>query len=243
MPSLPQLILRPYRVKENSPLAQGMFRLVLEAEESENAVTPFLAGQWVYLHLLNPDGSQWARAAYSIASAPSAGTRQIELAIKTEGDFTKRAGTLRIGDVVQLSGPWGVFTLGKDATRYALFAGGIGVTPLLSMIREAHASASQNDMTLFYSNRAVAESAYLDELRDLVKQDPRLSLVPICTRETPLGWQGETRRIDATMLDRYLADGADEYLLCGSKEFMDGVRALLLARGVEPQKIKQESFG
>ena len=243
MPSLPQLILRPYRVKENNPIAQGMFRLLLETDDAESLLTPFLAGQWVYLHLLNEDGSMWARAAYSIASPPSAGTREIELAIKTEGDFTQRTQTLQPGDAVQLSGPWGVFTLGKDATSHALFAGGIGVTPLLSMIREAQASAFNAHITLFYSNRTAAASAYLDELRGLAKQYARLTLVPICTREAAHGWEGETRRIDAEMLNQYLGHGADEYLLCGSKEFMNGVRALLLARGVDAKKIKQESFG
>lgn len=240
---LPQLITRPYRVTENAPLAQGMFRLVLEAEDPKNAMTPFQAGQWAYLHLLNPDGSTWARAAYSIASAPRAGTRHIELAIKVEGDFTQRAQTLKPGDRVQLQGPWGVFTLGTDVKSHALFAGGIGVTPFLSMVREAAATNAADEIRLLYSNHTVADSAYLDELRQIAAAHPGVTLIPICTRETPPAWEGETRRIDAAMLDRHLASGADEYLLCGSREFMDTVRTLLAARGVEKKRIKQESFG
>ena len=241
-PTLPQTIVRRYRVKENYSIAEGSFALVLEAVETINALTPFQAGQWVYLHLFNPDGSQWARAAYSIASTPHNGTQIIELGIKVEGDFTKRALALRAGDEVGVSGPWGVFTLKQDRPRVAMFAGGIGVTPLFCMAHEACAMEVPLDITFFYSFRTPEGAAYLEDLKMLAKKNPRLRFVPLCTGVSP-DWTGERGRITADIIARELPDGADDYLLCGSNGFMDGVRAFLDARAVDPKRIRKESFG
>lgn len=242
-PVIPQTVLRHYRVKENRVIADGSFALVLEAASENDALPAFQAGQWVYLHLLNPDGSTWARAAYSIASAPYEGTHTLELGIKTAGDFTKRAATLKPGDEVLLQGPWGVFTLKKDAKRAAYIAAGIGVTPLLCMAREACNAELDADIIFFYSFRHPPEAAYLDELHALTAENPRLILIPVCTGADIAGWAGERGRISADMLARLLPEGADDYALCGPDAFMDDLKTILVARGVEPKKIRRESFG
>lgn len=242
---IPQLQLRHYRVAENRSIGEGLFELILEATSAEEALPPFQAGQWVYLHLLNPDGTTWARAAYSIASAPSVGTQRIALGIKVEGGFTRRAQQLVEGDVVQLQGPWGVFILPPGDAPLVLFAGGIGVTPLLCMIREAVALQPSRNIHLFYSLRTPAEAAYLDELREITAASPQVKLTSLVTREVPADWEGERGRIDALLLDRVLGQApvSTIYLLCGPDPFMLAIRELLTARGVEKAQIKQESFG
>lgn len=242
-PNLPQTVLRRYRVKENRPIADGSFALVVEVENPADVMTPFQAGQWVYLHLLNEDGTPWARAAYSIANAPSDGTNVLEFGIKTAGDFTKRAATLVPGDTLLVQGPWGVFTLKKDAPRIAYFAGGIGVTPLLCMAREACAADVDADILFFYSFRKPEEAAYLDELHALTAEYPRLTLIPICTGTSVTDWTGERGRITADTLTRLLPNGADDYAICGPDAFMDDLKLILINRGVEPKKIRRESFG
>lgn len=256
MPLPPQAQLRRYRVTTNRPIAEGVFQLLLEPVA--DPIPPHKSGQWVSLHLLNPDGSVWAKAAYSIANAPPV-TGPLELGIKVAGDFTQRARLLKTGDEVLLQGPWGVFVLQTDLPRLVMFAGGIGITPLLSMAREACGTAMSSDVLLFYSSRTCRESAYLDELRGLAKRCPRFRLVEICTREThppsaepvPSGAEGlgagsegkETGRIDAAMLDRYIQDySVGEYSMCGPKDFMDNIKQLLQNKGVEVKKIRHELF-
>lgn len=241
-PVLPQTVLRRYRVAENRSIADGCFALMLETTDPATSVPPFQPGQWVYMHLLNPDGSTWARAAYSIANAPCTGTATIELGIKLEGDYTKRAMSLKEGDEVLLQGPWGVFTPKADRPHMALFAGGIGVTPLLCMARQMCATNAENDMTFFYSFRVPEGAAYLEELRALASGNPRLKFIPLCTG-ADAAWEGERGRLNASVLQRELPNGADDYLLCGSDGFMEGVRDLLIARGVDPKRIRKESFG
>ncbi len=197
----------------------------------------------MYLHLLNEDGSSWARAAYSIANAPSDGTTVLEFGIKTAGDFTKRASTLSPGDTLLFHGPWGVFTLKKEVQRVAYFAGGIGVTPLLCMAREACAMNLDADMIFFYSFRRPEEAAYLDELHALTAENPRLQLIPICTGASVTDWTGERGRMSADAMTRLLPNGADDYVICGPDAFMDDLKKILIERGVEPKKIRKESFG
>jgi ferredoxin-NADP reductase len=241
--AIPQTVFRPYRVMENAPLAAGMFRLVMEAVDEP--LPSFQSGQWVNLRLQNPDGSEWAKAAYSIASAPSAGTQTVEFGVKLAGDFTKRLFTLKAGDQVELQGPWGVFTATQgQAAEIVCIAGGIGVTPFVSMFREA--AVRERGLTLLYANRRAEEAAYLEELMALAAAHPRLRVIPTYTRESPTGWEGERGRIDAAMLRRHVAFSAAQetvYLLCGPDAFMHDVRAALMAQGVDPKKIKQESFG
>ena len=240
--AIPQTIFRPYRVVEHAPLAQGMFRLVLEAVDAANPLPPFVAGQWVNLRLLNDDGSEWAKAAYSLANTPASGTQRIELGIKIEGDFTKRLAALPLGGVVELQGPWGVFTMKSDYAHHVLIAGGIGVTPFVSMIRERVARGEQ--ITLLYSCRTPEEAAYLEELTQLAAAHPHFTLVSTCTRASSADWSGSCGRIDAEVLRRVITDTeGTECLLCGPDVFMNDIRAALLAQGFEPKAVRQESFG
>jgi ferredoxin-NADP reductase len=238
--AIPQTVFRPYQVVENTPLAKGMFRLVLAVGDTAEPLPVFQAGQWVNLRLLNDDGSEWAKAAYSIASAPSAGTERIELGIKIEGAFTKRLAALQAGDRVELQGPWGVFTLDPNTKRHVLIAGGIGVTPFVSMVREA--AVTGQDVTLLYSCRTPEEAAYLNELNALATLHQNITIFCTCTRGVPVGWEGEEGRITNDLLGRVVMDGA-RYLLCGPDGFMKELRALLVARGIDPKQVKQESFG
>jgi ferredoxin-NADP reductase len=241
MPLPPSVQLHRYRVTDNHPIADGRFGLKLEAVDEP--IPSFQAGQWVSLHLLNDDGSEWGKAPFSIANAPAESERGIELGIKVKGDFTKRARQLPVGAVVMLQGPWGVFTLRKDVPRAVMFAAGIGIAPLRSMIREACLSHLTIDIVLFYSVSTRANAAYLDELHEFAGVCPYLRIIPVITREPNASGNAEVRRIDAQMLDAHIKDySIGEYLMCGPNEFMDSMRTLLMEKGVEKQRIRSERF-
>jgi ferredoxin-NADP reductase len=237
----PSTQLRRYRVTDNRPIVDGRFSIKLVPVGEP--IPSFEAGQWVSLHLLNDDGSEWGKAAFSIANAPAESENGIELGIKVRGDFTKRAQQLPVGAEVMLQGPWGVFTLRKDVPRIVMFAGGIGISPLRSMIREACLSHLTIDIILFYSTFTHAEAAYMDELHEFAGVSPYLRIIPVYTNEPhpPVG--AETRLIDAEMVDAHIKDySTGEYLLCGPNEFMDCIRKILFEKGVEKQRIRSERF-
>ena len=113
MPVHDALAIRRYVVDELTWESASVYTLNLSPEKPEDAVS-FLAGQWVYWHLLNADGTSWGRAAFSIATAPREFAEEFQLGVKIQGDFTKKGGQLQPGDVIGIQGPFGVFTIPKQ---------------------------------------------------------------------------------------------------------------------------------
>lgn len=234
---------RLFTVVSRSDLAQGVFSLTLAPADGE-PVFSFLPGHWIMLHLLNPDGTTRKKAAFSIASAPSESTKTIELGIKIRGELTTAAAKFEKGDQVKVQGPYGAFFLQNAPEPLVLIAGGIGITPFRSMVREACLQKSQRDIRLFYSDRTQSEMAYEKELRGLAKECPNFKPTFILTRESPETWDGETGHLSADMLKRSGADlSRSDYMACGSLEFVQHTQDVLKSLGVDLKtKFKQESF-
>lgn len=243
----PVLQVNRYVVQELVWESLNVFTLKL-APEQVGTPLKFLAGQWVYLHLLNQqDGSSWGRAAFSLASAPSESQETIQLAIKIEKDFTKRAGHMQPGDVVGVQGPFGVFTLPENTQHIVMFAGGIGIAPFRSMIREVLARQLPIQMTLFYSNRFIEESVFFEELDDFALQSQTFKAVCTLTGgDVSSEWKGEVGRFNQAMLDKHCSvdDQNIQFFMCGPEAFMEQVKAVLAAKGIDVKKrLKQELFG
>lgn len=241
---MPLPIQHPFTVTSNAPLALGSFSLKLVPADG-GPLFGFLAGQWVMMHLMNDDGTPWGKAAFSIANAPSEANGTIELAIKVYGDFTKKASTLKAGDTVKLQGPYGVFTLRPGTEPLILFAAGIGIAPLRSMLREVLATADPRPVTLFYTNRERDAIAYESELRKLAESHASFKVVFLLTgASVPSDWDGEVGRLDAGKLAAHVTDFAHaEYAMCGPREFMDAIKAMLEAEGVDVKaKLRKELF-
>ncbi len=240
----PVLKVRPFRVCELTWETADTFSLILEPKDPLDMVT-FKPGQWLYLHLLNADGTTWARAAYSVASSPEESAERFKFGIKLEGDFTKRAKQLMPDDIVGLQGPFGVFVTPPGDNPLVMFAAGIGVTPFRSMIRSLEAQGSSRPVTLFYSNKTVEDAAYLEEFMALEKRAPWFKLIVNLTLDAPSVWEGETGRINGAMLDKHLPNlETQTFLTCGPKSYMEAVRAMLEERGVDTRtRLKQELFG
>lgn len=233
-----------YVVEELVWESVSVFTLKLSAEAG--APLPFIAGQWVYLHLLNQDGSSWGRAAFSLASAPSESKERLQLAVKIEKDFTKKAGQLQPGDVVGIQGPFGVFTLPEKATKLVMFAGGIGIAPFRSMIREILARQLPIEMVLFYSNSFIEDSVFFEEIDDFERATSKFKAICTLTGGDVSGdWKGETGRFNQSMFDKYCQDEPGNiYFMCGPEAFMEQVKEVLTAKGVDVKtRLKKELFG
>jgi len=205
----------------------------------------FQAGQFVMLQILNGDGSLWAQAAYSIASAPCESNDELELGIKIEGDFTQRVSQLTIGERVSVRGPYGVFTVKEKSGSQVFFAGGIGIAPIRSMIRDLLLCAkTQEDIFLFYSSKTRAGMAYEEELRDLATQHDNFYPTFCITQETVEGFEGECQRVNVDMVSRYFSDfQKGMFYMCGPVSFMDSVRKMLEGEGVDiTDCLKKETF-
>lgn len=147
------------------------------------------------------------------------------------------------GTRVFLEGPHGTFTIRWDSPLGSVFvAGGIGITPVMSILRTLAARGDRRPYLLFYANSSWDEVVFRDEIVELEAQ---LNLRVIHVLEDPPeGWEGESGYVDGEMLDRHLPRPLDEqfYYICGPKPLMDVVEQELARRGVPLRMIQSERF-
>lgn len=206
----------------------------------------FCPGQWFFLHLPQDagDAATW-RAPFSIASAP-AEDGMLEFVIKIYKDFTTRASQLAVGDPIGVEGPFGAFAAPPDVKRVLLFAGGIGVTPFLSMIRAWAKVVARPDVMLFYSERSPGPHVCFSELQKIACQWQGFVFVPTYTGESiPEYWNGERGRVCEAMIRKFVPDFQQIFaLVCGKKVFAEEIKTQLSNLGVDIKtQMRLESFG
>lgn len=177
----------------------------------------------------------------SIASAPDA--ESIELVFRMRDTAFKHAlAEAPLGTELVIEGPLG--ELGRDlpADNLVLIVGGVGIAPVMSMLRERRGRASTERITLFYSNRDVQDAAYLDELHQKATEASTFRVIPTMTKPSS-EWAGETGRIDHAMLERHLSSLHDAtYVLVGSPHFIANLRAVLVRAGVPGSGVRIEMY-
>lgn len=229
---------RPYRVIDVRPETPRVWTVTLEADGHEGL--RFAPGQFAWLTL---GGSPFALKQHPFTFASSAEQRgRYSFTIKELGDFTSKIGSVAPGTRAWLDGPHGAFTPGAGASALVLIAGGIGVTPMMSILRSMKDRGDTRQATLIYGAGSEAMIAFAAELEELAKS-MQLKFVPVV--ESPGdGWQGERGTIDDSLLTRHLPpdDGKVEYMICGPDAMMDAVELLLIKRGVPMRRRHSERF-
>jgi ferredoxin-NADP reductase len=207
----------------------------------------FKPGQSMNVSLVAPpetDAKGNART-FSIVSAPHEG----ELVIATrmrDTAFKRVLKGMPSGGKVSLRGPAGLFTLDPTDARPAVFlAGGIGVTPFVSIVREAAKSKLARDLWLFYSNRRPEDAAFLDELAALPKRHPRIHFVGTMVEmdKSSKPWTGEKGFLDRAMLERHLKSlGGKVYYIAGPPGLVEAMKKMLTAAAVAEDAIHTDEF-
>jgi ferredoxin-NADP reductase len=208
----------------------------------------FKAGQYVELALIDPreNDLEGSSRAFSIASAPSEpdlmfATRMQDTAFKR---VLKNAPS---GTEVILDGPMGSFTLHKNTDKPAVFlAGGIGITPFLSIVLEAAGELSPHRLYLFYSNRRPEDASFLDRLYAAEQANPNFRFVPTMTAmaKSMREWKGETGYIGQAMLSKHLPSlQGPIYYTAGPPSMVEAMLKMLEAAKVDADDIRSEEFG
>src|SRR5688572_19324062 len=179
-----------------------------------------LAGQNATFTLIDPpqNDSQGPTRPFTIASAPHEPDLMIATRMRDTA-FKRVLKSAAPGTQIRIDGPAGMMTLHDEASRPAVFlAGGIGITPFLSMARHAAAAKLPHQIRLFYSNRRPEDAAFLDELRALEGSNPNYRLIATMAEaeKSSRPWRGETGFIRREMLESHLQDVlAPVYYLAG----------------------------
>ena len=219
------------------------FRLI----RNDGGAFPFayLPGQFLNIQL-TIDGKRVNRS-YTIASSPTR-TDSCELSIKREPmGLASRFlhDHINVGDVLKISGPSGKFVFtGKESPAVLLIAGGVGITPVMSILRYLTDRAWSGAIYFLIVAKTEEDLIFHDEIRWLERRFPRLNICMSLTRCAPDSmWSGERGRATAALLKRFVPDVTRlPVYLCGPNEMMDATRELLLDIGIPVSQIKTEAF-
>jgi len=207
----------------------------------------FRAGQFADVTFTDPleTDAKGNTRTFSIASPPFAN----ELVFTTrmrDSAFKRSLKEVTLTSKVKISPAAGSFTLHKNLAKPAIFlAGGIWITPFLSMVQQADRDRLSQKLYLFYSNRRPEDAAFLDILRALETTNPNFRLICTMTEmsKSKKEWKGETALIDKNMLCRHLANlHGPIYYIAGPPTMVAAMRETLVSAGVEESDIRTDEF-
>ncbi len=225
---------RPWRVASVTQLTPKQWEVTVKPDGHSGL--DYKAGQFVWLNVGNSPFSMKENP-FSICSAPAAGP-EISFMIRELGDFTRTIGQIKTGTVAYLDGAYGNLSIdGRTEPGVALIAGGVGLAPLLGILRQMRLTGDSREVTLIYGNRVIDQVAYRDELG--------ADDVIYVLSEPPETWQGETGVIDAALMDRVFSEREFSewvFVMCGPRIMMDVVEDHLINRGTPSHRILSERF-
>jgi predicted ferric reductase len=234
-----RLVRTPYRVVSVTPERADAWTVAVEPVGHHGL--RFEAGQFAWLTLRHSPFAMREHP-FSISSCPSASGR-LEFTIKELGDFTRTVRDVRAGERAYVDGPYGAFTVDRyDAPGYCFIGGGIGLAPIMSMLRALAERGDRRPLVLITGNSQWERVTFREPIAELAA---RLTLRVVHVLESPPSdWTGEVGRIDAALLDRHLpANRRDlEYFVCGPTPMIEAVEHALRALGIPSRRCHSELF-
>ena len=224
-------------IEQGTPTIK-LFTLDLGGQEFD-----FLPGQWVdcYAEI----GGRLEVAGYSMTSSPlTRGT--IDLAVKIEGEnpvthFLHRRA--EVGTLLHIDGGQGDFYYRREmGDSVVLIGGGIGLTPLMSIIRHIDEAEPEVRATLVYAAATPSELLFRKQLERIASRSRKFRCLFTVTRLADEPWTGHLGRIDAAMLGEAQVEPHDQFYICGPPAMIQDMVALLDERRVPATRILYEGW-
>jgi len=202
----------------------------------------FYSGQFFMVRF--EDNPKLQRA-YSIASSPIQ-KNYIDITMNLVKNFTKKLWETKVNDILVFKGPFGKFHFDENVQdNLILIGGGLGITPLMSIIRYCNDKKLRNKVKFIYSVRSPADIVYNEELKKIKKENLNFNYSVTITRPLPEhNWQGKTGRVDIDLLKQNIENvGKSLYFLCGPLQFVKSNIAMIESLGVNKDQIKTDIWG
>lgn len=220
-------------------------------EQPAQSPVQYKAGQ--FLTLIIPVNGKEVRRAYSLCSSPYVDKDLAVTVKRVDGGLMSNwlADNLKVGLKVKVMEPMGQFTTeySKDRKRHlVMFAGGSGITPMMSIIKSILAQEPNSIVSLIYCNRDIDSIIFKETLDEMQTRDEgRLHVIHVLDN-APMNWQGYSGLLNHEMLTKLFERVPDwgientTYLMCGPEGMMKNVDSLLAMRNIPKEKIFKESF-
>jgi len=235
-----RMLSQPFKVVEVRQERGRSTTLVLEPDG--HAGMRFAPGQFAWLTLRGSPFSFEEHPFSFSGSAAQAG--RIEFTIKALGDFTQGVSGILPGERAWVDGPYGVFSIDRyrGARGFVFIAAGVGIAPVMSMLRTLADRGDERPLTLIYANTSWDAVIFRDELEAL-RSRLDLNIVHVL-ENVPPGWLGLQGRVTASLIERALpAHRTDyEYFICGPRPVSEIAQRQLRQMGVAAARVHFELF-
>jgi len=233
------MLRRPYRIAEVRKERGDTSTLVMQPDGHPGF--RFRPGQFGWLTVWGSP-FQITGHPFSFSSSAEAADGRVEMSIRNLGDFTSAIHKVPVGQRVYLDGPYGAFTIGHPTDMHVLIAGGVGVTPMMSMICTLADRGDARPVILLYGSKDWESITFREEL-DAMSARLNLKVVHVLANP-PADWTGEQGFISAEVFRRHLPPPfADhEYFICGPGVMMDAIEKALGELKVPMSKYHSERY-
>ncbi len=212
-------------------------------EKPEDLV--FRAGQFADFTLINPveTDAEGNTRGFSFVQAPF--EKDLVFATRMRDTAFKRVlQNLPIGAEIKLDGPYGDFRLHNAETTPAVFIiGGIGVTPVRSMIAQATHDKTKHEIILIHSSHTPDDLPFKADFEKFAKENPNFTYVQVASSSAPADWQGERGHVNEEMVKKYVKNIAEpSFYLSGPEGMVKTMRQLVIDMGANEDNIRTEEF-
>ena len=223
-------------VETLEPLTHDIYRLVLDATELN-----YRPGQYVDIQI---PGSEDIRS-FSMANLPANGKLEFMIKAYPDGKFSSLLtdGEIQEGHQLQVTGPYGVFTLRRNDRPLLFIGGGAGMAPILALLRSLADQGSERTAVYYYGARGPQDLFHIEELRELEGRLANFTFVPAlsdCDEEED--WSGERGLITDVVARCEQELGEMDAYLCGPPPMVDAAIAMLDANGVPEDRVFYDKF-
>jgi glycine betaine catabolism B len=197
-------------------------------------------GQFFFITL--KQGDKELSKHFSFSSSPTE-KDHIEFTKKlTDHEYSLALKAAKVGDWARIDAPFGQFTFEGEYPKIALLGGGIGITPFMSICKNATDKGLTCKITLFYGCRTENDLVFREELEELAKKNKNLKLIFIINQPTEQ-WKGRTGTIIAEMVKQELPDYKETmFYTCGPPPMVEAMEKLIVSLGLQKEKLKREYF-
>jgi ferredoxin-NADP reductase len=200
----------------------------------------YKAGQFLFV-TLKQENKELSKH-FSFSSSPTE-KDHIEFTKKfTDHEYSLALKAAKIGDWARIDAPYGQFTFEGEYPKIALLGGGIGITPFMSICKNATDKGLKSKIALFYGCRTENDIAFRAELEELAKKNKNLNLICIINQPSE-EWKGATGNINAEMVKQLLPDYQENmFFTCGPPPMIEAMEKLVVSLGLTKEKLKRELF-
>ncbi|MCX8182367.1 MAG: FAD-dependent oxidoreductase [Candidatus Methanomethyliaceae archaeon] len=199
----------------------------------------FLPGQYLFVSV-QKSGKALTKP-LSISSSPTEDFLEVTKRL-TGHEFSNAMTELRVGDEIYIDGPNGSFTFMGEYPKVGMLAGGIGITPLISMIKYCTHKQVQSSIILLYGNRSEENIPFFEELNQLAKNNKNFRVIHTLSRAGD-SWKGRRGHVDSEMIKEHIPDYEERvFYVSGPPGLVKDCTQHLRSLGVNEEKIKTENF-